>query len=815
MKNARYIKINGIVQGVGFRPFVYKLAVELNLRGWVINCSSGVEIHAEGENLEKFLQRILAEKPPMASIITHESNTVPAKGYTDFKIIESRESTKKDVLISPDIAVCPDCLNELWDKTDRRYRYPFINCTNCGPRYTIIKDRPYDRNKTTMDPFIMCPTCRHEYEDTSDRRFHAQPVACRDCGPSLQLWDADGLVVTNHGIGSDLLEKGSILAVKGIGGFHLVCDAYNDQAVKRLRHVKERGAKPFAVMARDMNAVRREVSLTELESLTLAGPSAPIVLLPRINIAESRLSAATAPGLITLGVMLPYTPVHHLLFDGQFDFLVMTSANLSGQPLIYDNDIALESLRGIADYFLVNNRDIYHPCDDSVLQQIGDKMTFIRRARGYVPVPLVIKKELKDPIVGLGGEMKNAFCLGSGSMAFMSQYIGDMHGLDNLQRFEQEFDAFQKVTSTTPKIAAYDLHPEYMTTRIAKALDIPKYTVQHHHAHLVSVMAEHGLEEPLLGIICDGTGYGDDGKIWGFEYMHGNAAQYQRLGHLEYLPLPGGDVAAKYPLRIAYAYLKVILTENEWHNTECFWSGLSAQEKDILDGQIRSGFQLFESSSAGRLFDAVSGMLGICTEVTYEGQAAIELESIAAAWLQNHRILKQYENEAIVRLNALINLRTDYEGIADQNTPCVYNMQPMIEECNKRGEECSDPDPLLYLPRWAVVDNGKTVILKIDRLLRQIIDDIMTGKNSGEIAFRFHYSLACMMLETAIILGTKKDLPVSGGVFQNKLLTECLLSLTGQLGIRLLYPTQLPSGDGGLAFGQVIIADEKNKRLSC
>lgn len=810
MLTARNIKINGIVQGVGFRPFIYKLAKELNISGWVNNFSSGVEIHVEGENTEVFTQRILREKPPIALIISLESKEVPAEGYADFTIVDSRESSRKDVLISPDIAVCGDCLKEMNDPTDRRYQYPFINCTNCGPRYTIIKDRPYDRDKTTMDNFNMCPQCRREYEDPLNRRFHAQPVACASCGPELQLWDAEGTVVLDHGIGIDLLQAGSILAVKGLGGFHLVCDACNDEAVKRLRKVKERGAKPFAVMARDRTVVMREVTMTELESITLAGPSAPIILLPRREMERSRLSPATAPGLKTLGVMLPYTPVHHLLFAGQFEFLVMTSANLSGRPLIYDNREALEELRGIADYFLVNNRDIYHPCDDTVMQRIGDKMTFIRRARGYVPVPLFLQKDIKEPFVGLGGEMKNAFCLASGKMAFMSQYIGDMHGLDNLQRFEQEYHSYQKVTSIIPKITAYDLHPEYTTSRIAKAMDCPKYKVQHHHAHLVSVMAEHNLEDPLLGLVCDGTGYGDDGKIWGFEYLYGNAEGYQRLGHLEYLPLPGGDSGTKYPLRIAYAYLKTVMTNEEWQNTEPLWTGLSSQERNILDGQIRSGFQLLATSSAGRLFDAVSGMLGICTEVTYEGQAAIELESVAADWREptNDR------TEALARLKKIQQQREEYER-RSANT-CPGDILSLVEECNRLGENSQHTKKNVYPARWEVRTEGQQqiVLLKIDRLLKQIAEDIVTGRNSVETAFRFHYSLACMMLETALLLGSKSCLPVSGGVFQNKLLTESLLSLADELGINVLYPVMLPSGDGGLALGQVLIADKQNSKPS-
>lgn len=818
LDKAYRIHLNGIVQGVGFRPFVYRIAQELNIKGWVNNSSDGVEIHAEGQNIEAFLDKILEDKPPLAFIISVEKREAPKENFTDFKIVESRRADKNDVLISPDVATCRDCLREMRDKTNRRYGYPFINCTNCGPRYSIIYDRPYDRAKTTMKDFAMCESCREEYENPLNRRFHAQPIACEDCGPILKLLDAKGREVKDRGIGLSLLAAGAILAVKGLGGFHLVCNAYDHQAVGRLRKIKERGAKPFALMARNIETAAREVRISAEEKTILTSPSAPIVLLARTKLGETKISPAVAPGLHTLGMMLPYTPVHHLLFTGDFDFLVMTSANLSGQPLIFENEAALQGLQGIADYFLIHDRDIFHPCDDSVVQIIGKQATFLRRARGYVPLPVLLNEKLEVPIAGLGGEMKNAFCLALGKMAFLSQYIGDMHGFDNLERFKQEYQSYQKVVNIFPQKVACDLHPEYATTKMAKEMNCPAIAVQHHHAHLVSVMGEYGLKAPILGLVCDGTGYGEDGRIWGFEYLWGNAEGYKRQGQLEYLPLPGGDAGAKHPLRIAYAYLRKSLPAEEWNKLDAIWEKLSPQERVILDGQLKSGFQMFATSSAGRLFDAISGLLGICTEVTYEGQAAIELESAAALWLAEFQeeskgsaepasinsaksLIHRIQEKAFNRLAQTKDL---VENTLNFRQEAEHRPQ-LVENYNQIAKESSSPE--LY-PIWLDTKEGKC-ILKIDLLLSGIVRDYLALRSIGEIAYRFHYSLAISMLETALIIGmNNKEMVISGGVFQNKLLTEILLSLAQKIGIRVYYPTQLPSGDGGLALGQVLIANK-------
>lgn len=823
LDKAYRIHINGIVQGVGFRPFIYRIAQEMDIKGWINNSSAGVEIHAEGKNVDHFFHRIMEEKPPLADIISIDKVEIPKEEFSDFNIVESQKVAKNDVLISPDVATCNDCLQEMFDKTNRRYHYPFINCTNCGPRYSIIYDRPYDRVKTTMKTFPMCENCQGEYEDPRNRRFHAQPIACHVCGPVLKLLDAKGREIQDEGIGIKLLESGAILAVKGLGGFHLVCNAYNNEAVSRLRKVKERGAKPFALMARNLKTATREVRISDQEKDILTSPSAPIVLLARRRTKNTKISPAVAPGLHTLGIMLPYTPVHHLLFESNFDFLVMTSANLSGQPLIYENDIALQGLEGIADYFLIHNRDIYHPCDDSVVQVIGSKMTFIRRARGYVPLPLLFFEEFEAPIAGLGAEMKNAFCLATGKMAFMSQFIGDMDGLENFERFQQEYYSYQKVVNVFPKKVAYDLHPEYSTTKMAKEMACTKHPIQHHHAHHVSVMGEYQLNSPMLGLICDGTGYGEDGNIWGFEFIFGNAQGYERRGHLEYLPLPGGDAGAKHPLRIAYVYLKKSLSDEEWNVTKPLWEKLSFQERSVLDSQIKSGFQMFATSSAGRLFDAISGLLGVCTKVTYEGQAAIEFESIATVWFEEieNRITvsedrtkisvkkTKYEKDILrgVR-NAAFNRLVNTKGLlANIKIPPGFfdeNQLKLIEHYNHVTKELSIGE--LY-PIWLEVEEGM-IIAKLDLLLGEVVRDYFLAKPIGEIAFRFHYSLAISMLEIAMIIGMKNNtLIIGGGVFQNKLLTEILLFLAQKVGVQIYYPTLLPSGDGGLALGQVLIAN--------
>lgn len=759
---AKTIYFNGIVQGVGFRPFVYKLAEELGIKGWVNNSSHGVTIHAEGDNLDLFYYRLLNEAPPLAKIVTARSVGTELENYATFEIVQSDAEQDADVLISPDVATCGDCLRDMADPKNRHYQFPFTNCTNCGPRYTIIRDVPYDRAQTTMSEFPMCKSCAVDYKNPRDRRFHAQPVACEECGPMAQLSDAVGHLLP--GIGVDQLSQGGIIAVKGLGGFHLVCDARNAQAVRRLRERKERGAKPFAVMARMVERARGEVVIGAKEEGWLRSSAAPIVVLQRQIGRTDSLPEEIAPGLHTLGIILPYTPLHHLLFKGPYDFLVMTSANLSGRPLIYTNDEAVEELQGIADYFLMHNRDIYHPCDDSVIQVIGDEAVFLRRARGYVPLPILMSSShIKTPLLGVGGEMKNAFCLASGQRAFVSQYLGDMEGYENFQRFHQELESFQRVVNITPSAIAYDKHPNYQLTRFALEQPWPKHSVQHHHAHLVSVLGEWDRTEPTLGVICDGTGLGEDHCIWGFEFLYGNASGYERKAHLEYLPLPAGDAGAKHPLRIAYAYVKTLFSGEAWRKTELLWNALSGNERKILDRQLETGIQVFQTSSAGRLFDAVSGLLGVCTKVTYEGQAAIELESVAA------RFLQQQCAEDVERRMGNVSLVYPYE-VRAENVLHILGVRPLFEE---------------------------------------LVRDVLHGVSPGEIAYRFHLTIAQAIVDLALRLRVSiGPVVLSGGVFQNKLLTESVLENCRKKGIKVLRSQMLPPGDGGLAFGQLLIANE-------
>lgn len=756
------IYFNGIVQGVGFRPFVYNLAAELGIKGWVNNSSHGVTIHAEGGNSDLFYYRLLNEAPPLAKILTARSVPAEFQNYESFEIVRSEADQEADVLIAPDVATCTDCLDDIADPANRRYQYPFTNCTNCGPRYTIIRDVPYDRVQTTMAAFPMCPACAAEYENPRDRRFHAQPVACGDCGPRVQFMDGTGSVLAGWGL--EQIRQGAVVAVKGLGGFHLVCDARKEPAVNRLRRLKERGDKPFAVMARNVDVLHAEVFLSPPEEALLRDGAAPIVILERKPRQTGSLPETIAPGLHTLGVMLPYTPLHHLLFQGAFDFLVMTSANLSGRPLIYTNDEAREELKGIADYYLMHDRDIYHPCDDSVVQVIGGQAVFLRRARGYVPLPqLLTSGYIRRPLLAVGGELKNAFCLAYGQRAFVSQYLGDMEGYENLRLFHQELESFQRVVNIKPEALAYDKHPNYQLTRFALEQPWPKRAVQHHHAHLVSVLGERNRTEPTLGVICDGTGYGEDQNIWGFEFLYGNAAGYERKGHLEYLGLPGGDAGAKKPLRLAYAYLKTSLTAEEWARTEPLWTTLRAEERLVLDRQLTTGLQIFQTSSAGRLFDAVSALLGICREVTYEGQAAIELESAAARFWrrQNADMLKREENNGA-----------------------------------------------LFYP-YVIRRENSTHILEVKPLLRAIARELLRDVGREEIAYRFHVTLARAIVDMTVRLGVERGpLVLSGGVFQNKLLTEAVLKNCREQGIEVLRSLALPPGDGGLAFGQILIANE-------
>ncbi len=743
------IRIKGIVQGVGFRPHVYRLAQEFNLNGWVLNSSAGVFIEVEGEpgQVQAFALRLIEAPPPLALIRSCETVQIEYQGFEGFEIRESENQDEMVAMVSPDIAICPDCRQEVTDRHDRRYGYPFINCTNCGPRFTIIKDLPYDRAMTTMADFPMCPQCQAEYEDPLHRRFHAQPNACPVCGPQTVLLDRGGKVVQLNP--AELLKKGAIIAVKGLGAFHLAVDVTNAEAVFKLRQRKRRDAKAFAVMARDIQAAAKYCYISELERTWLTSPQAPIVVMQKKE-GTSLSEPAIHPGLSTLGVMLPYTPLHFLLFDADLDVLIMTSANVSDEPLITDNQDALNNLGTLADYFLLHNRDIYNPCDDSVMTITPlNTPQFFRRARGLVPrgIPLPVQAA---PVLALGGEMKNTFCMTRQGEAFLSQHWGDLNHYQNYVKFQQGIERFARMLAVEPRIIAHDLHPNYQTTRWAKQQDLPRVEIQHHYAHLAAVMAECGLEEEVLGLVCDGTGWGTDGAVWGCEVLRGDLSQYQRLAHLQYRDLPGGDITARKPYRMAWVYLLAALDEVGACNAAHLLPSLGQEEMGLLLQRWHKGIPEIKTSSCGRLFDAVAALLGICEVNNYEGQAAMQLEACA-----------------------------------DRHETGHYGFEVV------RGDSCIEMD---VLP-----------------MLREIVGDIDRGVESGVIAQKFHLTLAELFLQTLCRLrdGTGLNRVVlSGGVFHNQILLLQLVKRLEAHGFMVFQHQLVPPGDGGIALGQALIASE-------
>lgn len=742
------IKITGIVQGVGFRPHVYRLAQETRVRGWVLNSSEGVYIEAEGlEEQVSLFCRLLVENPPPLAVIKdcHIEEQRP-KGYKEFVIKESRAEKYKTAMISPDIAVCQDCISEVSNPLDRRYGYPFTNCTNCGPRFTIIKDVPYDREKTTMASFPMCEECQKEFEDPSHRRFHAQPNACPKCGPQMQVVDPEGRVFEVKPVG--ILRAGKILAVKGLGGFHLAVDATNPDAVARLRERKKREAKPFAVMARDLDVVRKYCYVNEKEAFWLTSPQAPIVILKRKQ--EAFLpDDVIHPGISTMGVMLPYTPLHFLLFDRNIELLIMTSANIADEPLIIDNAEALEKLKDVADFFLVHNREIYNPCDDSVLRitACGD-VQFYRRARGFVPRGLEVPLGSK-PVLAVGGEIKNTFCLTRNNEAYLSQHLGDLNHYLNFQRFQEAVERFTRMIGVCPQVVAHDMHPNYQSTLWAKQQkDLHRVEVQHHHAHLASCMAENQLKGEVLGVICDGTGWGTDGAVWGMEVLQGGYEGFKRRGHLRYVPLAGGDATVKKPWRMAFIYLWDVFGEKALELADEWWAGFEQEERKILAMQLHKGINLVPTSSCGRLFDAVSAFLGVCYFNRYEGQAAIELEE-------------------------------KIDGL-------------------ERG---------LY--PYQLEKTGDCWIMDVRPMWKALVRDREKQMPERAMAARFHRTLVSMLLEVVARVGEETGIEgvvLSGGSFHNQFLLSELKQGLEELGFKVYHQTKVPPSDGGLALGQAVVA---------
>ncbi|HEY9140297.1 MAG TPA: carbamoyltransferase HypF [Bryobacteraceae bacterium] len=625
----RKFQISGIVQGVGFRPWVYQLAQRYRLYGYVFNSTLGVTIEVEGtqEALARFEAELRTGAPPLAQLDQIRVEQLETIGYQEFTIRDSQDLEGQFVLVPPDIATCPDCLADLRDPANRRYRYPFTNCTNCGPRYTIIQEIPYDRPHTTMAEFRQCPACEREYHDPGNRRFHAQPNACPACGPWVELWDRERLLSRrSEAIDQTrkLLKGGAILAIKGLGGFHLACDASNDAALGRLRQRKLRSGKPFALMAANLEKIAEFCELLPEESAALSGTRRPIVLLARRP--GSSISTEVAPGVRTLGVMLPYTPLHHLLFEGgEFDALVMTSANVSEEPIAFRNEEVAARLHPLADYFLLHNRAIQTRVDDSVVRVFEGRERLLRRSRGYAPRPIELGFAAQE-VLACGGELKNTFCLTKEHHAILSQHTGDLENLETLEFFEETLAHMKRFFRVEPCAVAYDLHPQYMTTRMALAMPgLEKIGVQHHHAHIAACMAENGLREKVIGVALDGTGYGTDGRIWGGEFLICDYLSFERRFHFRYVPLPGGDTAIRQPWRSALSYLR-----DAGLAGAPALEAVPASQRSVVEAMLAGRINTVDTSSCGRLFDAVSAILGIRMDTTYEGQAAIELEAVAA-----------------------------------------------------------------------------------------------------------------------------------------------------------------------------------------
>jgi len=755
------IDIRGVVQGVGFRPFVYQLATKHNLKGWVCNTSESVKIEIEGEAeaIEQFLLDLREQAPPRAHIEDITTTYCPAANYENFEIRHSIAEEGKYQLISPDIATCQDCLKEILNPDDRRYRYPFTNCTNCGPRFTIIKDIPYDRPLTTMNSFHMCPECQREYDNPLNRRFHAQPNACPKCGPKLELVDTKGNLVTCPDAitaTSQLLREGKIIAIKGLGGFLLACDATSQEVINRLRQRKKRPSKPLAIMVASIEEAKKYCYVSGEEENLLLSPHSPIVLLKWKD--DSPVSASVAPRLKYLGVMLPYTPLHHLLLRETGLPLVMTSGNLSEEPIAKDNDEAISRLKGIADYFLMHNRDIYARYDDSVTMVERGTTQLIRRARGYAPHPVRLSFKSQQ-ILACGAEEKTTFCLTRDEHAFLSQHIGDMENLETIEQFENTISLYKKLFRIEPTIIAHDLHPEYLATKYAKELaaksDISLVPVQHHHAHIVSGMVDNEIKTPVIGVALDGTGYGTDDNIWGGEFLVADYQRFTRMGHLEYLPLPGGAIAIKKPYRIAVGYLLSLLGRDVIKQDIPFLKKVDNAEIDVIQKLIEKRINTPLTSSCGRLFDAVSALLSIRGEIEYEAQAAIELEMLA------------------------------------------------YDEINE-----TDSYP------FAIIKQDTLRVIRLQNMFAAIIHDLQGNIRTATIAIKFHNTIAQMVRELCQKISTKMGITqvvLSGGVFQNRLLLRRVISLLGDAGFTVFTHQQVPCNDGGISLGQAVIANFSNK----
>ncbi len=747
------VRVEGVVQGVGFRPHVYRLARELGLAGWVLNDERGVVVEVEGDGaaVTRFLERLAADAPPLAAVERLEAEDRAPTGAPGFRIVESARQGDPAALVSADTATCDDCLRELFDPADRRHRHPFISCTNCGPRFTIVRGVPYDRPRTTMAGFAMCGDCRREYEDAADRRFHAQPIACHACGPVVRLADRSEatLAVRDDALAAAAaaLRAGRIVAVKGLGGFHLACRADDESAVAALRARKHREEKPFALMAADLRAARALVELGPEEEALLLGRERPIVLAPRR--AGAPVAAAVAPASRELGVMLPYSPVHHLLLADAATTLVMTSGNVSDEPIAYEDDDALARLAGIADIFLLHDRPIHMRTDDSVVRAVRGRPLMLRRSRGHVPRSLELPLAAPRPLLACGAELKSTFCLARGRRAWVGHHIGDLATWETLRSFREGIAHFERLFAVAPEVVAHDLHPDYLSTAYALERDeLRPVGVQHHHAHLAACLAEHGEQGPAVGVIYDGTGYGLDGTVWGGELLAGDLCDFERAGHLWPVPMPGGEQAIREPWRMARAWLLAAGA-----TARALAARVGPERWDAVGELARRGVASPETSSIGRLFDAVGALCGGPLRVTYEGQAAVELEALAAP-----------------------------EAAAGG----VY------------------PLPV-----------GGDHVLDARETVRAVAADLGAGTAPAVVAARFHAAVAdasaraCLRVAAERRTGTAV---LSGGVFQNRLLLARTGAALEEAGLRVLVSRRLPPNDGGIAFGQAAVAAARLRR---
>jgi hydrogenase maturation protein HypF len=749
------VSVRGVVQGVGFRPFVYRLASELGLRGWVLNSAQGVFIEIEGDrqSLQNFLVRLELEKPPLASIHSLETSFLDSTGYEEFQIRHCNQDGPMTVLVMPDIATCADCLREILDPGNRRYRYPFTNCTNCGPRFTIIDSLPYDRPNTSMARFEMCPDCLQEYNNPLDRRFHAQPIACPKCGPRLELWDWKGESIAQQDDALhqavEALLNGKIVAMKGLGGFHLIVKAQNEIAVRDLRLRKRREEKPFALMYPSLEAVHDDCMVSELEARSLLSPECPIVLLERRSRSE-RLASSIAPSSGCFGVMLPYTPLHHLLMREISAPIVATSGNVRDEPICTDEREALQRLKGIADFYLVHDRPIVRHVDDSIVRIICGRESVLRRARGYAPLPVHVREPL-PVVLALGAHLKNNVALSIGKEVFISQHIGDLET-------SQAFSAFQKVASdlqhlygTSADLIACDLHPDYLSTKYASQLTEKPVRVQHHWAHVLACIAENELDPPVLGVAWDGTGYGTDGTIWGGEFLLCEGEGFERVAHVRKFRLPGGSAAIREPRRAAVGVL-----HEAWGNEGVQSRGtapvfeFSGADLAILKQMLAKGINSPVTSSVGRLFDAVASLIGLRQRVTFEGQAAMELE---------------------------------------------YLVDQSIEES--------------YLFQ---LEDGPPLIVNWEPLLEGILADVDRCESVGAISAKFHNALVEAIVSVAHRVGVPQ-IALTGGCFQNRYLTERAVRRLRECGFKPCWHQRIPPNDGGIALGQVVAATESTLDL--